>query len=81
MIAGLLTLLGCQLTGEFAVRLLGVPVPGAVVGMVLLFVVLQVRRPRPDTGVVRSADALIRHLQLLFVPAGVLPLLLLMLNR
>lgn len=71
VIAGLTWLLGCQVVGELVVRLTGLPVPGPVVGMVLLFVVLQVRRPSADAGVFEASDALLRHLQLLFVPAGV----------
>lgn len=70
MILGFIALLVCQLVGEFAVRLLSVPIPGPVVGMVLLFVVLQLRKPGPAAGVVRAADLLLRHLQLLFIPAG-----------
>jgi holin-like protein len=68
---GLLALLACQLVGELVVRLLGLPVPGPVAGMVVLLVALQVREPRPDAGVVRVSEGLLRHLQLLFVPAGV----------
>lgn len=71
MIPGLLVLLGCQLVGEFVVRLLGVPVPGPVVGMVVLLVLLRLREPSRDSGVVRVAEGLLKHLQLLFVPAGV----------
>ena len=70
MITGFIVLLGCQLIGEFAVRALGVPIPGPVVGMVLLFVVLVIRKPERTAGVVRAADGLLRHLQLLFIPAG-----------
>lgn len=68
---GLLVLLVCQLVGEFLVRLLGVPIPGPVVGMVVLFVGLRLRRPTSKSPVVRTADDLLGHLQLLFVPAGV----------
>ena len=71
MITGFIVLLVCQLIGDFAVRALDVPIPGPVVGLVLLFVVLQIRRPGRETGVVRAADGLLRHLQLLFIPAGV----------
>ncbi|WP_121253367.1 CidA/LrgA family protein [Nocardioides ferulae] len=71
MISGLTWLLACQLVGEVLVRLTDAPVPGPVVGMVLLFVLLQVRRSGDDATVVRAADGLLRHLQLLFVPAGV----------
>ena len=64
-------LLGCQLAGEFLVRLLDLPVPGPVVGMVLLLVVLRVLKPSRGSSVVRVAEGLLKHLQLLFVPAGV----------
>ncbi len=70
MIPGLLALLGCQLAGEFLVRAFGIPIPGPVVGMVLLLVALQVREPAEDSGLVRTMEGLLRHLQLLFVPAG-----------
>jgi len=68
----------CQLAGEVAARILGLPVPGPVIGMVLLFAGLQLRRMlRPDAvpaterpiGV--AAAFLLAHLSLLFVPAGV----------
>lgn len=71
MIVGLLWLLGCQLVGEVVVRLLDVPIPGPVVGLVLLWAVLTWRRTPDDAPVVRTGDALLAHLQLLFVPAGV----------
>jgi putative effector of murein hydrolase LrgA (UPF0299 family) len=71
VITGLLALLCCQLVGEFVVRLLGIPVPGPVVGMILLLVLLQLREPDSESSVVRVAEGLLKHLQLLFVPAGV----------
>ena len=71
VIAGLLVLLGCQLAGEFVVRLLDLPVPGPVAGMVFLLVLLRLRPPDRDSGVVMVAEGLLKHLQLLFVPAGV----------
>lgn len=70
MVRGLLVLVVCQLIGEFVVVAVGAPVPGPVVGLVLLLVVLKVRRPRPQAPVVKAADGLLAHLQLLFVPAG-----------
>jgi len=71
VIPGLLVLLGCQLAGEFVVRLLDLPVPGPVAGMVVLLLLLTLREPAPDGPVVKVANGLLRHLQLLFVPAGV----------
>ncbi|QBF45519.1 CidA/LrgA family protein [Janibacter limosus] len=68
---GLLWLLGCQLVGEVISHALGLPIPGSVIGMVLLFGVLLVRKPEVDSGTLGAADGLLRHLQLLFIPAGV----------
>lgn len=70
VIVGLLWLLACQLLGEVVVRLTAVPIPGPVVGMVLLFVVLRWRRIVDSHPVVRAGDLLLSHLQLFFVPAG-----------
>ena len=69
-LAGVTWLLLFQCAGEAVSHVLGLPVPGPVVGMLLLFVALRIRDRIPDSiGV--AADALARHLSLLFVPAGV----------
>ena len=69
-LAGVTWLLLFQCAGEFVSRLLGLPVPGPVVGMLLLFIALLARRRIPDS-IGAAADALAKHLSLLFVPAGV----------
>ncbi|MFP4161588.1 MAG: CidA/LrgA family protein [Ectothiorhodospira sp.] len=66
----LLVLLLCQLAGEVLVAGLGLPFPGPVVGMMLLFLGLVARGGVPD-DLKRVTDGLLRHLALLFVPAGV----------
>jgi holin-like protein len=63
-------LLLCQLFGEVFVVWTGLPVPGPVVGMVLLFGGLALHGGVPD-GLGRVVDSLVSHLSLLFVPAGV----------
>jgi holin-like protein len=70
VLKGLLTLLVCQLTGEIAVRLTGIRIPGPVVGMLIFLLVLQWRKPGASSGLVEAPALLLRHLQLLFVPAG-----------
>ncbi|MEL6505443.1 MAG: CidA/LrgA family protein [Pseudomonadota bacterium] len=60
----------CQLAGETLARSLGLPVPGPVVGMVLLFLFLAIKGHVPD-DLGRVGDGLLKHLSLLFVPAGV----------
>ena len=59
-----------QLTGEVLARLLGLPVPGPVIGLVLFFVALTLS-DRTAREVEKSADMLLAYLSLLFIPAGV----------
>ena len=70
MLQALTLILLCQLLGEAAVLLLGLPLPGPVLGMLLLFAILLARGGPPES-VARTADTLLAHLPLLFVPAGV----------
>ncbi len=69
-INGLTILLVYQLVGEVAVRFFAVPVPGPVLGMLLLFATLLVRKSA-DASVDSASRDLLNHLSLLFVPAGV----------
>ena len=69
MILGLSILLLFQLAGEILVRLLDVPVPGPVVGMVLLFIALLIRGGAPKE-LSAASQGLLKVLSLLFVPAG-----------
>lgn len=71
MITGLIVLFVCQLVGEVVVRTLDLSLPGPILGMVLLLVVLQVRRPHAKSGLVRAPSTLLKYLPLLYVPAGV----------
>ncbi len=71
MIGALTTLLLCQLAGEILVRTLHLPVPGPVLGMVLLFAALVLRGREAPAALGATADALLGNLGLLFVPAGV----------
>ena len=63
-----------QLIGEVAAKALdhaaGIPLPGPVVGMALLFLTLLIRGRAPE-GLNHTAQGLLTHLSLLFVPAGV----------
>ena len=70
MLAAFTVLLVYQLIGEIAVVAFRLPVPGPVVGMALLFVSLMVRG-RVGDDLSGTASGLLRHLSLLFVPAGV----------
>ena len=70
MLNGMAILLFCQLCGEGIVRLAGWPLPGPVLGMLLLLFWLM-RRGRSRHDLDLSADGLLKYLALLFVPAGV----------
>ena len=70
MLRALTALVLCQFCGEVIARGLGIPLPGPVVGLVLLLLVLIVRRG-PDEALRDTSNGLLRHLSLLFVPAGV----------
>ena len=70
MLAALTVLLVYQLVGEIVVVAFRLPVPGPVVGMALLFVSLMIRGSVSD-DLRDTAQGLLRHLSLLFVPAGV----------
>jgi putative effector of murein hydrolase LrgA (UPF0299 family) len=66
---GLAWLLLLQSAGEALARLLHLPFPGPVVGLVLLLVAL--RWPLVRERVAAVAEFLLAHLSLLFVPVGV----------
>ena len=70
MIRYLALILVCQLIGETVQVASGVPVPGPVIGMAILFAGLIVKGGLPS-GMADAAGGLLRYLALLFVPAGV----------
>jgi holin-like protein len=63
-------LLVFQCLGEGLVFLFGLPIPGPVAGMLVLLAAL-VAFPRLHEVVEAGANELLRHLSLLYVPAGV----------
>jgi len=72
MLGGWAVLLSFQLAGEVLARLGGWPVPGPVVGLVLLLVALEAGLPQGEGEALRGVSSgLLSHLSLLFVPAGV----------
>ena len=79
MIASLSLILLCQLAGEVIVRGLALPMPGPVVGLLILLLLLLARDrfavlargPLQGDGVEGASRGLLAHLSLLFIPAGV----------
>jgi putative effector of murein hydrolase LrgA (UPF0299 family) len=77
LIAGFALLLGFQLGGEMIARALCMPIPGSIVGLLLLFARLKTRARgdlspiEPAPAVAAIAKPLLRNLTILFVPAGV----------
>ncbi|MDP1526170.1 MAG: CidA/LrgA family protein [Rhodocyclaceae bacterium] len=70
MLAAITLLLIFQLAGEAIARYFALPVPGPVIGMALLFAALA-WRGGPSADLRGTAQNLLQHLSLLFVPAGV----------
>jgi len=70
LIGALTILLLCQLAGEAVARGAGIPLPGPVIGLVLLLILLAIRG-RVPTELRNLSQGLLSHLGLLFVPAGV----------
>lgn len=69
MLFYLTLILACQLAGEAIAAATGLPLPGPVAGMVLLFLGLMlVGLPE---SLAKVADTILGHISLLFVPAGV----------
>ena len=79
MIASFSLILLCQLGGEVFVRGLHLPIPGPVIGLVLLLILLFVRDrfvllargPLQGEGVEEASRGMLANLSLLFIPAGV----------
>ncbi|MCJ2122311.1 CidA/LrgA family protein [Methylobacterium sp. J-077] len=82
MIASLALILLAQLLGEALARGAGVPIPGPVIGMGLMFGFLLLRdsrlglprvlpKPLTDGTLESTARGLLMNLSLMFVPAGV----------
>ncbi|MEL7462717.1 MAG: CidA/LrgA family protein [Pseudomonadota bacterium] len=70
MLRAIAVILGFQLVGEGASRAFDLPAPGPVVGLILLFAAF-CALPRLAEEVRPTANGLLSHLALLFVPAGV----------
>jgi holin-like protein len=69
-LAGLGLLVALNAVGDWLVRASGATVPGSVIGMLFLTALVETR-VLPVAVVRGAADLLVRHLALLYVPAGV----------
>lgn len=70
MLDTLLTLLIFQIMGEGLVHVLSLPIPGPVIGMLLLLCYLIMRKGLAER-LAPTTNQLLAHMALLFVPAGV----------
>jgi len=70
VIRALTLILLCQLAGEATSRALSLPVPGPVLGMALLWALMSAHAPLA-AAVRPVGEGILRHLSLLFIPAGV----------
>ena len=70
MLGAIALLLTCQLTGEIVHRMLGLPLPGSIIGMLLLIAWLAVKR-KERTALESVSTWLTAHLSILLVPGAV----------
>ncbi len=70
MINAMLILLVYQLAGEIIVRASALPFPGPVMGMLLLFLTLLLRRSLVEK-IEKTTEFMLQNLTLLYVPAAV----------
>ncbi len=70
MLGAITLLLVYQTIGEVLVHTLNLPIPGPVVGMLMLFITL-VMKKSVSQELRDTSQGLLQHLSLLFVPAGV----------
>lgn len=70
MLLGLLGIFVCLLLGEVFVSFLMLPIPGSVIGMLLLLFALMVNGGVPE-GVRSASQGLLKYLPLILIPAGV----------
>ncbi len=70
MLASFTIIMVCEVAGDLLHDLLNLPVPGSVIGMVLLLVGLIVNGGLPEE-LDRAASGILSYLPMMFVPAGV----------
>jgi holin-like protein len=70
-LTALAALIGCAMAGDVLARAAGIPVPGPVLGALILTALL-VARGRPTPAALEQVGQLaLRHMNLLFIPAAV----------
>ncbi|WP_115719047.1 CidA/LrgA family protein [Gallaecimonas mangrovi] len=70
LVRALAIIFACLYLGKGLCALTHLPIPGSIIGMLILFTLLSSKR-LPAQWVVPAATPLIRHMTLLFIPAGV----------
>jgi holin-like protein len=67
-ITGIILVLGCYYLGTWLSASMGLPLPGALTGLLILLAVLFIV-PKAEPLVARAASPLLSHMSVLFVPA------------
>lgn len=67
-LTGWVAILGCYYAGTALVTGFAIPLPPALVGLLLLLVAL-ILRGRPAASIALAASPLLKHMSVLFVPA------------
>lgn len=66
----LLIILSINFLGEFLSNFLSLPLPGSIVGMLILLILLFTQILKPD-DIAETADFLLNNMAFFFIPAGV----------
>ena len=66
----LLIILSINFLGEFLSNFLSLPLPGSIVGMLILLILLFTQLLKPD-DIAETADFLLNNMAFFFIPAGV----------
>jgi holin-like protein len=70
MLKAVLTLFSCLIIGDVINRLTGLPLPGGVIGLVVLLAIL-IWRGGPDQELKETSHFLLQNMTVLFIPASV----------
>jgi holin-like protein len=70
MLKAVLTLFLCLIIGDIINRVIGLPLPGGVIGLVILLAVL-IWRGGPDEPLKQTGHFLLQNMTVLFIPASV----------
>lgn len=70
LVLSLSIIFACLLVGELLAALFGLPLPGSIIGLVILTVLLQTKVVKVE-WIEKTANVLIKYMSFFFIPPGV----------